>query len=306
MPHHDRLQRPAVIALLLFAATAVVASTGCTRRPAVESADDDEEMYYDSSLDDVSASPPAEMDREATHPEAPEVLVRRPPTSTGERDAEAAGWSLFGQREDLGQCYTEAGGLRAGQGVVLALLDVSASGGVDNVLVGHSDIRDQVFVRCLEGVLEELDLDPSSRASTIQTYLVFGAEDFDQGRALLSRYRSARAAATQAPGAAAPLTMVGQLVQSCYERIFRGYGDVTGRLVLSLTLDDNGLVSSAEIAEDTLDGRLDQCVIDAVEGLRLDTETIETSQLLYPVVVQPGLQQMLPEEGARRRPLHMR
>jgi hypothetical protein len=222
----------------------------------------------------------------------PEILVRRPPSSTGALDGDEAGWAIFGRSAELGACYAGAGGGLAGRGVVYVLLDVEPAGTVERVTIGHSDIRGARFEGCLRDALSGLALPSSGRRALVQTHLVFGARDRDDGRALLRAYRTARAgggAPHAARGeAAVSLTSLRGRIQTCYERRLRGRPDLRGRMMLELTVEVDGQISRAAVTEQALDDRLSRCVLGAVRNVRLQGEYASSAILQYPVILEPG------------------
>lgn len=224
----------------------------------------------------------------------PRVLVRRAPRSRGSLDGDAAGQVIYENVGQLEECHTSAGGVDAGRGVVYVLLDVTARGQVDGVLIGHSDIENTRFMECLERELGELAMPATSESSVVQAHLVFGARDQDEGREMLRAYRASRAAQSDESEEAVPLTEVRRSVQGCYERVFRGRGTEGGRMVLTLTVDDDGRIESVEITEDSLDGSLDSCIHTVVEKLRLELNEGMGSSVIYPVIISPGAQTEMP------------
>ncbi len=217
----------------------------------------------------------------------PSVLVRRAPRATGDLDADAAGRALARRWRDFEACHEAAGGDRIGRGVVYVLLDVAPGGVVEHVTVGHSDVRAVRFETCLRGVLRETTLPAATTSSLVQAHLIFGAEGIDEGRQMLRAYRSTRAPTRETTrSAAVPLVDLRHRVQSCYERALRRRPSLRGRLVLELTVAEDGEIAEAEVSEDGLDGVLDRCVLGAIRGLRL--EVASASRLQYPVILEPG------------------
>jgi len=219
--------------------------------------------------------------------EAENVLVRRAPSSTGGLEGDVVGRALARQSSHFATCYQAAGGPQIGRGVVYLLLDVEAAGRIGRVTVGHSDIRSPRFESCLRDSLDELTLPEASGPSMVQAHLVFGTNDDDEGREMLRAYRATRVRDGNADMAAVPLSGLRRRVQSCYERAFRGRG-MRGRMVLALTLTEDGSVSEAAVSEENLDGRLDRCVLGAVRNLRLEQQQASAATLLYPVILEPG------------------
>jgi hypothetical protein len=219
----------------------------------------------------------------------PAVLVRRPPRSSGDIDADAVGWALFRNSSRFAACYEEGGGPRNGTGVVYLLLDVERTGELADVTIGHSDIRSERFESCLRRELQELSLPGGSTRATLQAHLIFGASDFDEGRRMLSEYRATRVTSNaRRERDAVPLTDLRARIQSCYERISRRQPELRGRMVLELTIEEDGYVSDAAVSEDDLDGSLNQCVLSSVRDLRLMGEYASAATMRYPVVLEPG------------------
>ena len=220
----------------------------------------------------------------------PAVLVHRPPRGSGGIDADAAGWALFRRSEQLAACYDAAGGERAGTGIVYLILDVDPGGEVVDVMIGHSDVRGARFEGCLQEAIIGMVLPSAHRRSTLQAHLVFGASSLDEGRRFLAEYRSSRASARTEDGetAAVPLSNLRARIQSCYERVSRRQPGLRGRMVLELTVEEDGSVSDASVSGDDLDGSLNQCVLNAVRDLRLMGEYASAAIMRYPVILEPG------------------
>lgn len=283
-----------------FAALSVVLTlSGCGVQRTV---DEPSEVYYDSrdqaqTRNDQPSSAPAAIasridgDAPLAEPDAvdaaPDVLIRRAPESNGPLDGDAAGMVLFENVESIASCYRQAGAGGGGSGVAFVIFDVQRDGDITDAIVGHSDVRSMGFVRCIEGALGAITMPEAEGKSIVQAYLVFGAADEDEGRRMLRSYRAARAEAEERVGDAMPLTAVRNVVQGCYERIFRGRQATPGRLVLGMSLGEEGEVEEIEITEETFDGRLDQCVLASLRGLRLQLDD-DASTITYPVVLQPG------------------
>lgn len=219
----------------------------------------------------------------------PAVLVRRPPRSSGQIDGDAVGWALFRHSHRFAACYDDAGGARSGAGVVYLLLDVERNGELSGVTIGHSDIRSERFERCLRQELLSLDLPSGESRATLQAHLIFGASGVEEGRRMLGDYRSSRAPSeVDSEQIAVPLSNLRARIQSCYERISRRRPYLRGRMVLELTVEEDGSVSDAEVSEDDLDGTLNQCVLNAVRDLRLMGEYASAATMRYPVFLEPG------------------
>jgi hypothetical protein len=268
----------------------MILAAGCAsqRSTQPETTPSAEEYYSSGDERDEPDRPPAAGEVPGPGPTAPPALVRRAPTCSGGRDCDAAGRAIFERSEQLQACYEAAGADAVGRGVVYVLLDVQPEGAVEGVLVGYSDVRSTSFMRCLDEQLGALEMPASAAASVVQALLVFGARDRAEGRSMLAAYRAARAVSEQER--VVPLTAIRQSVQSCHERTFRGRETQAGRLVLNVTVQEDGRVASVEITEDAFDGRLDECVIDTVEKLTLDVEEGMGTTFVYPVVLQPGAQ----------------
>lgn len=274
------------------ALVAVAVLAGCGA--GLAGAGDDDEYYRDSTdrrrarpaeATDAAAEPASEPGAEPAA-QLPPVLVRRAPTSSGPLDGDRAGAVIFGGERELRACY---GGLTspAGAGVVYALLDVTAGGEVEGVLVGYSDVRDMRFLDCVEDALSRLAMPATSGPSVVQAYLVFGARDEAQARTMLRAYRAARAEDQGEGDEPQPMTAVREAVQGCAERVYRGRIETGGRLVLELGLEADGSVRSVAIGEDAFEGRLDDCVETAVEKLRLAVDEGAGTTISYPVIIQP-------------------
>lgn len=234
----------------------------------------------------------------------PAVLVRRPPSSSGALEGDAAGWALFEQAGELGACYADAGGAALGRGVVYVVLDVEPGGRVDRATIGHSDVRSSRFEACLRQALLGVAMPASAGGSRVQAHLVFGAGDRAEGRAMLVAYRATRAVAGGGGAGAAvaaeaiPLTGLRSRIQTCYERRLRGRPGLRGRMLLELTVESDGQVSRAGIAAGAggdrpdrgpaLDDALSRCVLGAVRNVRLAGEYASSATLTYPVVFEPG------------------
>jgi len=287
-----RIDEPASVALSL--GLVLVLATGCSGASGRGQTADDEE-YYEAPTDrrgprDSSRTEPETppVEPEAT-PEVPTVLVRRAPTSSGSLEGDAAGRAIFGIAGELGECYGAADGAESGRGVMYVLIDVEAGGEVGGVLIGHSEVRDLELMECVEERLGALTMPESEGSSVVQTHLVFGASDEDEGRAMLRAYRTARDEAAREADVPVPLTAVREGVEGCFERAFRGRGTEGGRLVLQLSVDAEGRVTAVEITEDEgTEGRLDSCVEDVVGKLRLAVEEGQGSTISYPVILQPA------------------
>ncbi len=269
-------------------------TTSCASQLGSQSPNDgSNEEYYDDR-DPDETSPEGDRDEPvATNPAAP-VLVRRTPTSSGPLDGDAAGLALFGASDGLDACYRSHLDASVDAGIVFIVLDVLPSGEVEDVLIGYSDMSDSVFLGCLERTLSDVEMPAAEGSSVVQAHLVFGAADVERGRSLMRAYRTARDG--RELDETVPLSEIGRNVQGCYERVFRGRQGEPGRLVLNLSLDDDGSIASVAIAEDDFDGRLDACVRTTVEKLRLEREEGESDQLVYPVILQPGRPDATPTE----------
>jgi len=286
---------PNSIPPLIFVTAALVAvNASCSAQLETNEPELD---YYDSRDHHNSDARQRSMDRgEPSSAEPPLadsvetslVLVRRAPESNGPLDGEEAGRVLFEESQRLSACYDESGASRSGAGVAFVIFDVESSGEITAAVVGHSDVRSTSFVECLEGALRSIPMPRSEGKSVVQAYLVFGAEDEDEGRRMLSAYREARARSAELWADAMPLTQVRTLVQGCYERAFRGRSGSSGRLVLDMTMGQGGLIDRVEITEDNFEGQLDDCVLASLRGrlIQLDVETATT--VTYPVLLQPG------------------
>jgi hypothetical protein len=281
-------------AFILIATSVVVLSAGCS---AQISTNEPELDYYDSrdhhaseeQRGDAGGGESSSAERASTSDREPSsVLVRRAPESNGPLDGDEAGRALFEAADQLAACYDETGAERSGAGVAFVIFDVERGGEITKAVVGHSDVRDTRFVDCLERTLRSIAMPESEGKSVIQAYLVFGAEDEEEGRRMLSVYREARARSADRWADALPLTQVRTVVQGCYERAFRGRTATQGRLVLGMTMGQGGLIDRVEITEDNFDGRLDECVHAALRGLRLQLDAEDSSTISYPVLLQPG------------------
>lgn len=216
----------------------------------------------------------------------PPVLVRRTPRSSGSIAGDDAGQLLAHHADQLAGCYDDAGGAQAGRGVVYLLIDINESGAVSRLTVGHSDVRSLRFETCLRQELSNIAFPRTSSPSTVQAHLVFGAEDIDDGRAMMRRYRASRAPTSARPrSTTARRADVRQRIQSCYERARRERPWLRGRMVLELTIDREGAVSNAAIADGDLDQQLSRCVLDAVENLRIEGEHTAAATLQFPVIL---------------------
>lgn len=276
-------------AALLTLAASLAASCGAAQAPGSET-DEGEEYYVSGDEPDRrdgagAARSEADAGSRPAH-RAPPVLVRRDPRCSGTYDCDAAGREVFRHAEQLRACYEAAGAESAGRGVVYTLLDVQPEGDVHGVLIGYSDVRGTVFVDCLDRELEILSMPASQSASVVQAFLVFGARDQAEGRAMLAAYRAARAASEQ--DEPVPMTAIRQSVQSCYERQYRSHEAPAGRLVLRLTTQEDGRVATVEVTEDAFGGALDACVVGVVGKLHLALEEGTGTSFVYPVVLQPG------------------
>jgi len=216
------------------------------------------------------------------------VLVRRPPRSSGRLDGDLVGRQLYERRARLAACYRDSGGVAAGRGVVYALLDVNSGGQVRRSTIGHSDVRDRRFERCLDNELRSLDLPATGDQSLVQAHLVFGAVDDEEGRAMMSAYRASR------PGDRSetePMELAGLRgrIQPCYERALRRTPNLSGRTVLHLVLDEDGSVADAAFSSgDGIGDGLGRCVLGVVRNLRFRREDASVATLSYPVILQPG------------------
>lgn len=283
----------------------MVLAAGCVGRGRSDRTTPDGEGYYDTrddrpspgttepSGDSGTRSPPADESR-------PRLLVRRPASSSGSLEGEAAGAVIFGASEDLARCYAVAGRESSGRGVVYVLLDIEPNGEVGGVLVGHSAVTSSRFMSCIEETLGGLSMPTAPDRSIVQAYMVFGVDDEDEARRLLGGYRARRASSeSEEP---VPLTTIRQRVQGCFERVARGRGHETGRIVLAITVGEGGAVSTVEVREESFEGRLDSCVIAGVEKLTLVLEEAAGPTILYPVLIQAGQVVAAPPNGAEAPP----
>jgi len=288
-PHAEH--RPKLLkSLKIFNIFALMLLASCAART-TEPAAPEAEHYYEPDLDGADLQ--TSVAGGGGHGDAAltPVLVRRAPSSSGSLEGDVAGRIIFGHADRLASCYEAVGGAAAGRGVVYLILDVEPQGQVRQAMVGHTDVHQPRFESCLVEELGNLRMPPSADRAVIQAHLLFGARDEDEGRAMLRAYRASRAA-SGGPDLGTEtrirLSDVGRRVQRCYERTFRGHFNDPGRFVVALTIADGGQVSSVDVIEESLDGRLDECVQDELENVMLEDDGDLPPRILYPVILHPG------------------
>jgi hypothetical protein len=118
---------------------------------------------------------------------------------------------------------------------------------------------------------------------------------------LLRAYRASRDAESEVSDEPVPLTAVRRSVQGCYERVYRGRGTEGGRLVLDITVQDDGRVESVDVTEDSFDGSLDICIQTVVEKFILILDEGAGPTVNYPVIISPSAETEL-ETGSEPTP----
>lgn len=77
-------------------------------------------------------------------------------------------------------------------------------------------------------------------------------------------------------------------VRACYERVLKGEENLRGRLVMAFSIEPDGSVSSAKVANDELGSeKVARCVTHAVGAFRFPEGT-EAVAVEYPMVFEPG------------------
>ena len=77
-------------------------------------------------------------------------------------------------------------------------------------------------------------------------------------------------------------------VRACYERVLKGEENLRGRLVMAFSIEPDGSVSSAKVANDELGSdKVARCVTHAVGAFRFPAGT-EAVAVEYPMVFEPG------------------
>ncbi len=78
-------------------------------------------------------------------------------------------------------------------------------------------------------------------------------------------------------------------IRACYERALKRRADITGKLVLRLTIAAAGTVTSVELDDDTLhDAEVSACVLSAARRWRFPPPPHGSAELSFPFVFQPS------------------